>query len=197
MSSDIPDTQQKILDATWRLLKQGSGAGVRMSDIATEAGVSRQAVYLHFNSRTELMVAVARYGDEMLEMEDRLQAAEAAESGVARLDAFVAFWGNYIPDIYGCAKALIVAREDDEAAAAAWDDRMDAVREFCQSVIEALKRDALLASEWTPEQATDLLCMVLSISNWEELTRERGWSTNEYVDRMQTLLKRVLIRDGA
>ena len=59
------ETRTRILAATLQLMEQRRGQGVRMSDIAGAAGVSRQAVYLHFGSRTELMVAATHYGDEV------------------------------------------------------------------------------------------------------------------------------------
>ncbi len=36
---------------------------------------------------------------------------------------------------------------------------------------------------------------MLSIRNWESLTRERGWSVDDYVVRMQDLTKRVFVRE--
>ncbi len=54
MSSENSETRDRILDAAWTLLEEKAGSGVRMSDIARQAGISRQAVYLHFASRTEL-----------------------------------------------------------------------------------------------------------------------------------------------
>jgi hypothetical protein len=36
---------------------------------------------------------------------------------------------------------------------------------------------------------------MLSIRNWEQLTTECGWSTDQYVSRMQKLLKRTLVRE--
>ena len=79
-------------------------------------------------------------------------------------------------------------------AAAAWDDRMGAVRESCRTTIEALHRDGMLAPEWSRDVAVDLMWTMLSIRNWEQLTTECGWSTNQYVSRMQRLLKRTLVR---
>jgi hypothetical protein len=35
---------------------------------------------------------------------------------------------------------------------------------------------------------------MLSIRNWESLTREHGWSVDHYVNRMQDLTKRVFVR---
>ncbi len=167
-----------------------------MSDIAVAAGVSRQALYLHFGSRTELLIATTRYGDAVLGLDERLLRYQAATTGVATLEAFVEFWGNYIPEIYGVAKALLAVRDTDEAAAAAWNDRMDAVRDGCRNVIEALQRDGMLAPQWSRDEAIDLSWTMLSVRNWEHLTIECGWSPSLYVERMQTLLARTFVRDS-
>jgi AcrR family transcriptional regulator len=176
------------------LMEERRGHGVRMRDIADAAGISRQAVYDHFGSRAKLLVALTHYVDEVLGVRERRRRFQAATSGVERLEAYVEFWGNYIPEVYGMAKALLAVRETGEAAAAAWDDRMSAVRESCRITIEALHRDGMLAPEWSPEEAIDLMWTMLSIRNWEQLTVECGWSTSGYVGRMQKLLKRALVR---
>ena len=55
MSSDALTTRERILQSTWTALLDGSTPRVRMSDIANSAGISRQALYLHFANRTELL----------------------------------------------------------------------------------------------------------------------------------------------
>jgi AcrR family transcriptional regulator len=194
MSSSELETRTRILEATRRLMEERRGRGVRMRDIAEAAGISRQAVYDHFGSRAKLLVATTHYVDEVRGLKERRHRFEVATIGVERLEAYVEFWGNYIPEVYGMAKALMVARETDEAAAAAWDDRMSAVRESCRRTIEALHRDGMLAPEWSRDVAVDLMWTILSIRNWEQLTTECGWSTNQYVSRMQKLLKRTFVR---
>jgi AcrR family transcriptional regulator len=167
-----------------------------MADIAEGAGVSRQAVYDHFGSRAKLLVATTHYVDEVRGLEERRRRFRAATGGVERLEAYVEFWGNYIPEVYGMARALLAARETDEAAAAAWDDRMGAVRESCRLTIEALASDEMLAPGWTREEAVDLMWTMLSIRTWEQLTIECGWPTSRYVARMQEALKRILVQES-
>src|ERR687889_1537042 len=171
------------------------GRNVRMGDVAKGAGVSRQAVYDHFGSRADLMVATVRYGDAVLGLDERLGRYRALSSGIERLGAFVEFWGNYVPEIHGIARALMAARETDEAVAAAWDDRMGVVYEACRNIIERLHRDGTLAPGWPCNEAADLLWTMLSIRNWESLTIERGWSTSRYVGLMQQLTKRTFVRE--
>ena len=167
-----------------------------MEDIAQAAGVSRQAVYLHFGSRTELFIATARYLDEVLRLPERLKQACEAEGCVVGIDAYVAFWGNYIPEIYKLAKALLALRATDEAAAAAWADRMAALYEGCVYLTQLAARDGLLAPIWTPETAAQLIWAMLAIEVWELLTIERGWSHAQYIERMQQTIKRTLLNEA-
>ena len=68
------------------------------------------------------------------------------------------------------------------------------MHDACRDIIEKLRRDGTLVSGWPTDEAADLLWTMLSIRNWESLTRERGWSVDHYVDRMRGLTKRVFVR---
>ena len=193
MSSRNTETRTRILETTILMLEEHGGRGVRMGDIAREAGISRQAVYLHFASRTELLVAATRYLDEKLDIDQRLAPSRAATSGVERLALYIDCWGNYIPEIYGVGKALLLARDTDDAADIAWKDRMAAMRDGCRAAIDALHSDGKLAPEWTRPKATDALWALLLVPNWENLTVECGWSTKEYIRRMKTLAQRSFV----
>ena len=195
MSSEELDTRTRILVATVEMLEEHAGRGVRMGDIAKAAGISRQAVYLHFASRTELLVAATKYLDEVLDVDRRLAPSRAAKCGVERLALYIEFWGNYIPEIYGVAKALLLAQDTDEAAAAAWQDRMLAMRDGCRAAIDALHSDGRLAPGWTQKKATDVLWTMLLVPNWENLTRECGWSNQQYVRWMKTLAERTFVKE--
>lgn len=188
------ETRRRILEAAWQLLEAGQGKNVRMSDIAKQAGVSRQAVYLHFGNRTDLLVATTLYLDEVKGIDERLATSRTAVDGVSRLTAFVDAWTGYIPEIYGVAKALMALRETDSEAADAWNGRMLAVRHGCAAAIHALKRDGQLSGSYTMEKATDLLWALLSVRNWEQLTQESEWSQAEYVEHIQTLVRSLFVK---
>ena len=196
MSSNTIETRTRILAATVRVLEEHGGRGVSMGDIAKASGISRQAVYLHFASRAELLVAATKYLDEVLDVDRRLALSRAATSGAERLALYIDCWGHYIPEIHGVAKALLLAQDNDEGAAAAWNDRMQAMRDGCRAAIEALHSDGNLAPEWTPKRATDVLWTMLLVPNWENLTGNCGWSTRQYVRWMQTMAKRTFIDES-
>lgn len=55
-SRDRPATEQRILEATWRIFERGGPlAGINLQEVADEAGVNRSLVYQYFGSREELV----------------------------------------------------------------------------------------------------------------------------------------------
>lgn len=191
MSSNPETTRNRILSATLRLLE--AGEKTRMSDIARAAGISRQALYLHFETRADLLIATTLYLDEINDSDALLAESRAAESGALRLDAYIEAWGGYIPKVYRVAKPIMMMAETDEAARAAWDGRMDAMRHGCAAAVEALARDGRLRSEFDVATATDILWTQLSIQNWEALTQGRGWSQDAYIERQKLIARRLLV----
>jgi hypothetical protein len=146
-------------------------------------------------------MATVRHVDAVLGAYGRVErlCQQAGEPGqaVRGVEEMVAFWGTYLPEIYGLVKALLALRETDEAAAAAWADRMEAFYQGCHFVIVQLAGDAVLAPIWTVESATDFFWALLSTEMWERLTIERGWSQAEYIERTQLAAKRVLLAGTA
>ncbi len=191
MSSDSKSTRDRILSATLKLLEQGEKT--RMSDIARATGISRQALYLHFETRADLLIATTLHLDEINDSDALLAESRAAETGVARLDAYIEAWGGYIPLVYRVAKPIMLMAETDEAARVAWDGRMEAMRQGCAAAIEALDRDGRLRSEFDVEAATDILWAQLSVPTWEALTQQRGWSQKDYIARQKLIARRLFV----
>ncbi len=195
MSRNSADTRSRILETTWNLLESGD-KNVRMSDIAKAVGISRQALYLHFPNRADLLIAVTRHIDAVKDVDAQLAASRAAKTGTERLAAFIAAWGGYIPQIHGISVALRAMQGDSEAAAA-WDDRMQAVRHGCAAAITALAADGDLRTDLSHQSATDLLWVLLSVENWERLVRGCDWTQEAYLAEMTSLARNALVRPPA
>lgn len=194
MSSNATDTKNRILQASYELMEQNQGLNVSMSNIAKAAKVSRQAVYLHFASRAELMIATTQYVDRLKGLRGRLERIQETKNGIDNIQACVEVWGNYIPEIYGVAKAMLMTRDTDEAMAAAWENCMGSVRSFCKEAIIALNNDDQLNTDWSLETAIDLFWTMMSVQNWEQLTLERGWSNEKYIANMHILVAHTFIK---
>ena len=189
MSTPQLSTRERILSETWRLMEARRGIDVRLEDIAKAAGVSRQAVYNTFGSRAGLLSATLDYVEQAVGYAERAQSVTADQPGVESLEQFVDVWANFIPDVYGIAKAFLA----DPEAAAAWEARMAALYDGCRATVARMKRDGDLAPEWTVEEATDFFWALLSIEHWEHLTIARGWTQEQYILRLTMVLKRALM----
>ncbi|MBB5515131.1 AcrR family transcriptional regulator [Rubricella aquisinus] len=164
-----------------------------MSDIAKAVGISRQALYLHYPNRADLLIAATRYLDRVKDADARLAESRAATSGLARLHAYIDAWGGYIPEIHGILSALRAMRDTDAEAAAACDDRMDAMRQGCAAAVRALNADGMLRPDLTEDTATDLLWSILSAEMWEHLVKRCGWTQDAYRAEVTRLADGALI----
>ena len=193
MSSE--QTKMRILETTWKVLETRIDKN-RMSDIATAVGISRQALYLHYPTRAELLIATTKHIDKVKKVNQRLELSRAAGSGIERLHFFIKAWGGYIPEIHGISVALRNMRENDKAAAEAWDERMQAVRHGCQAAVRAIEKDGKLKSDLSEQVATDILWTLLTVENWERLVLDCTWSQSEYEIKMIELAEIALLESG-
>lgn len=185
-------TRRAILEAC-RSVSEESGPHLwTMEEVADRAGLTRMTVYRYFSSRTELLVETVRYVDEIEQAEQRFASLGEDSNAGEALSRWVDIWSDYIPHIHRLAEALLMARNLDEAAARAWEDRMTFLREGCRRIVQWLEREGRLSRHLTVETATDLMWAMVSVQVWDALAGERGWTAAQYADEMSRALNRVL-----
>ena len=191
MSTRKQKTRLNLLNSALRLLVERGYHGVGMEEVARDAGVSRQALYLHFRSKSELLVAMARYHDEMLDVPNIVRPEQEAETALEAIDAGIRAYALIEPQIFEVASVVYAARRTDEAAEAAWQDRMAFRRENVRRAMERLQNEGMLAEGWTVDEATDFAWGLVSMHTYEYLVVERGWTIEQLVDRLRTMLFKV------
>ncbi|MBI2852920.1 MAG: TetR/AcrR family transcriptional regulator [Chloroflexi bacterium] len=195
MSSKKQRTRAKILEAARRLLEQRGYYGVGLEEVAREASISRRTLYLHFESKADLLVATVHYLDETVGTPKILRQAHSAATALESLDEWVAAYGRIEPQIYDIAKVIYAARQSDQAAEASWQDRMAFRRKQVKQVIKRLKEEGLLEKGWTVDRATDFVWALLSVHTYEYLVIERGWSIKRFVSHLRTVLRRTIVKE--
>lgn len=163
-----------------------------MEDVADAAGVSRQTVYLHFGSRSGLLIAMAQHMDQGGALPDLLARVFDAPTALDALDAVANLHAEYHPMVHQVARVFMVGRYEDEALRAAWDERMESRRNLYRLVVERLHEEGALAAEWDIETAADILCALTSWQLWEQLVIDGGWSKQEYLTHLRDMLRRQL-----
>lgn len=187
-----PETRERLLQAASELALE-QGPSLRLADVAARAGVSRQAVYLHFGDRARLLLTLLAWGDQALELGELLARVTEAPTGVEALERMVEVHAVYSPRIDALARILEAHQYQDPAVAAALRDRLDFRRAAHRAVIARIAAEGDLADGWTVDTAADLFFAVTLATPWRELTGSCGWSAGQYAERMSQLLRRALI----
>ena len=184
----------RILDAALTLITKRGDARVTMAQIAKAARVSRQAVYLHFADRADLMVALARHLDQSLGLPADIKRIAEAPSGAAMIEAQVSLQARLNPAVWAVARALDAVRRTDAAAERAWQDRLDDRLGGCRAVVARLQAEDNLRPGLDAATAADLLWTMTSLRMWEDLVLGRGWPPKRYQQHVTRLLLETLTR---
>ena len=146
-------TRRRIFEAAWNLIVVRGEAGFTMAHIAKKAKISRQALYLHFADRAQLLDALVRYADEKRGLTSAIQHIVDAPTAREALGRMVSLQALQNPRIWAIALAFEAVRRTDKAAQRSW-----------------------------------LLYVITSLRMWEDLVLVRGWTADEYQERVTRLL---------
>lgn len=191
----LAETRERILAATWRLMEESGDLSVRIADIAASAGVSRQAIYLHFGNRASLLLAAVQYRDSKSPTEAIRLAAHEAPLPEA-LARYVSAWFAHIPRIQPVAQLLSAASQTDPEARVAWEDRMALLRSNSLTLAKRLSKAGFLKPEWSVKAAADWIWHRTHLDGWRHLVGERGWDAADYARRVSASLERDLLKAG-
>jgi AcrR family transcriptional regulator len=199
MSSEVafygdPETRRRILQAAWELLEQ-QGAGVKLVDVADKAGVSRQAVYLHFGDRSGLLVALVDFIDVSLGAIQIRAHVHGGATGVESLQRWIQTMSWYTAKIDRVTQVLESSQYQDKALAAAWRDRMGRRQMHIRSIVERIAAEGRLDERWSVDTAVELLYVVTMPGPWRELTRELGWTAEQYTQNLTWLVQSALLTE--
>jgi AcrR family transcriptional regulator len=149
-----------------------------MAEVAAQAGVSRQAVYLHFADRTALLLALVRHVDEAGAA--KRAAIAKAPSARAAVAAMVALQASGNPSLWPVARIFDNLRHSDPAVDAAWQDQQAGRLRSCRAIAERFQLEGALAPHLSLDAAGELLWTLTSLRLWEDLVIGRNWSADRY-----------------
>jgi AcrR family transcriptional regulator len=193
----VPGTRERILEQAWAQAREHGIGPVTLADVARAAGVSRQAVYLHFGSRAGLLVAMARHHDRTSGFAERAARIGGSPEPADDLAELIRAWCAYLPDILPVARALNAASAEDQDASSAWQDRMGALRGEFERVLAPLAAAGHLAPGWSTAEAAAWVWATVHPDQWHHLVAECGWSAATFTDRCVAAATAVIVQAAA
>lgn len=175
------DTRTAILEAARGVFEEQGYFGGALEAVAKKAGVSRQAIYLHFDSKAELLTALHLHIYET----DVVPAIErhpiwTAPSALDALDAVIAVDAEVASKVWRIHEALVVARrhhpEVDETLRPREEERYQELVRLGRW----LKKEGELPPKVRVGTFADMLWGLGSLGTFQNLVIERGWSIGRW-----------------
>lgn len=172
LSMTTSPTRDRLLDAAADLLRSGGVAAVTMAAVARDAEVSRQAAYLHFGDRSELLVALVDRLDEEAGLAKHIATITSTRTAAQGIDAWAEMQVKRNPHIAALARALDAERHSDTGSAAAWRNRSNNRLRFAEMIVDRLIEEEKLHRSWERAHAVRLLAELTSFRVWDDLVND-------------------------
>jgi AcrR family transcriptional regulator len=176
-----PETRIQILEAARAVFEELGYYDAGLGAVAKKAGVSRQAIYLHFQSKAELLTALHLhiYATDVLPASERHPTTDA-ESALEELDSMIAVDVDVVCRVWRIHEALQMARrqhpEVEETLRPREEDRYRPMLDLGRR----LKREGALPADIHAGMFADMLWGLLGVGTYRSLVLERGWSLDRY-----------------
>jgi AcrR family transcriptional regulator len=191
-----PETRKRILDVALDLAAE-LGPSMRLADVSKGAGVSHQGLYLHFRGRDGLLLALLPHMVEAFDIRSHHQRVVDADDGRAAIEMMVRFLGELNRRLDTIGWVLEEAQHLNEAFGRDWRRRVEGLRAAIETdVVRRLTDEGLLRPGWTVADAADLFLAVTTLGAWRELTRELGWTPDQYIENITRLIGISLLVEG-
>lgn len=185
-------TKERLLDAAWSEATSQGIDELTLGKVAAKAGVSRQAVYLHFGNRATLLVELARRIDHTSGFRKRLAKARDNPPLLA-FRRSLEEWFSYLPIILPLHRVLEAGSLTGGDGAAAYRDRMQDWRDDLRITVAPLAEVGLLPRRWDVESATDWVWASVHPTTFHHLVTERGWTPARVATTTIETLERELV----
>jgi AcrR family transcriptional regulator len=190
---DRAATHEALLAAGRSLMARHGYAAVTLAQVAKAAGVSRQAVYLHFGSRANFLTEIADYIWRQAELPDPHELVRSAASAHEALHRLIELRARS-SELLGPYHHIPTAADSSDAEVAeAYTRRQRARLAVFVAVAKRMKSEGVLRGGVSVNAAAELMWSVLSVPVWRYLADMQGWSHGVFVKRMDDFLTHALL----
>lgn len=165
-----------------------NGAGLEA--VARKAGVSRQAIYLHFPSKAELLTALHLhiFATDVVPAVERHPITDAMTAWEA-LDATIAVDVEVASRVWRIHEALTVARRQHPEVEQTLRPREEERYGELLDIGRRLEREGALPPTIEVGIVADMLWGLMNVGTYRNLVVERGWSLDQYRHWVRTTIR--------
>jgi AcrR family transcriptional regulator len=180
-SGGRPQTRAQILEAARAMFEEHGYHGAGLEAVARKAGVSRQAIYLHFPSKAELLAALHMqiFTTDVVPAVERHPITDST-SALDALDATIAVDTEVVSTVWRISEVLAVARRQHPEVEQTLKPRDDERYGELLNLGHRLEKEGELPPTIGAALFADMLWGLMNTGTYRNLVIERGWSLDEY-----------------
>ncbi len=197
-SSRASKTREAILDAARALFEEHGYFAVGLEAVASKAGISRQAIYLHFASKADLLRALHERVNAT-----RRRARRSKRSGRPKRPTTHSMRGStrpprQFPSSSASRTRSTPPRRSDPDVEATWQAPAERHYADCLRLADTPETgEEAAVPRMTVADAADILWAQTSIWAFESLVVDRGWPVARWVRWQRRALRELLFADTA
>lgn len=180
-SGGRPETRIQILQAARAMFEELGYHGANLGAVAARAGVSRQAIYLHFPSKVELLTALHLhiFATDVVPAVERHPITDSM-GALDALDATIAVDVEVAATVWRIHEALTTARRQHPEVEKTLRPRDEERYGELLDLGHRLEREGALPPTIRVALFADMLWGLMSTGTFRNLVVERGWSLDQY-----------------
>jgi AcrR family transcriptional regulator len=190
--TEATTTRTRILAAARALLEE-RGFDVGMGEIARRAGISRQAVYLHFDSKADLLRQLTTWIEEQADLGSLLAPVFNAPNGEEALEALLHAGAVFEPQIHALARVAEQVRDRNEHVRAINADRMLRRLTAMKAIVARIEAEGRLRPGWDVETAAAFVWMATSPPSYHAMVVDLGWTAEHWAEATLRFLRDAFI----
>ena len=189
-SGGRPETRTQILEAARAMFEELGYYGAGLEAVAKRAGVSRQAIYLHFSSKAELLTALHMhiYATDVVTALER-HPIQDANTALDELDATIAAEVEVAAAVWRIHEAFAMARRQHPEVEQTLRPREEERYGELLALGRRLKREGALPPKTRAGTFADMLWGLISVGTYRSLVIERDWSLDQYRRWVRTTIR--------
>jgi AcrR family transcriptional regulator len=186
-------TRAALLDAARQLLEEEGFEALTMAAVGDRAAVTRRAVYLHFDTRTDLVMALYGYVGEQEGLAQSLETVWNAPDSLAALDQWARHIAYYTPKVLRVDREVARIERSDPDAAQHRKVAISNQRANVRRLVQWLADEGNLAAGWSVDLAADMVWALASPEIVERLYSIRRWSLKRMHEKLSATLRVITV----
>ncbi|MFC6010225.1 TetR/AcrR family transcriptional regulator [Nocardia lasii] len=191
-STGRQETRGRILDAARAMFEEFGYHGAGLEAVAKRAGISRQAIYLHFPSKVELLSALHLHVYETDVAPVMLRHPFAELPALDALDACVSADVEIADRVWRIHEALTTARRQHPEVEETLRPREQERYEELLELGRRLDKAGVLPATLDASGFADSMWALVNVGTYRSLVVERGWSLARYEQWVRAMIRREI-----